>query len=161
MVQLQRSVCLQFVNCFRVRQVTGWGRNQWSSADRMCCRIKQSTDRDEGFLEVKKPKQISNTKASSERSEQVLRSRNLSRWTLLQLIAALLQKVTSTPSSKSLMYKRERKTSFSPIMWIRCAKRTLGWFYPSPSRCKDSWISRTTTGESRENTGHNMAMCMC
>jgi len=38
---------------------------------------KWSTDRDQGFLEVKK--QVNSTKASSIRSEQLLRSENLSR----------------------------------------------------------------------------------
>jgi len=41
---------------------------------------KRSTDRDQGFLEVKK--QIDCTKASSIRSEQLLQSKNLSRLTL-------------------------------------------------------------------------------
>ena len=35
-------------------------------------------------------------------------------------------KATSTPSSKSLIYKKEKKTSSSTIMWHRYAKRTIG-----------------------------------
>jgi len=43
---------------------------------------------------------------------------------------------TSTPSSKSLIYKKEKKTSSSPIMWHRYAKRTIGWLCPFFTRCK-------------------------
>ena len=46
-------------------------------------------------------------------------------------------KATSTPSSKSLMYKKGEKTSCSPIMWHRYAKHTIGWLCPSSSRCKE------------------------
>ena len=38
---------------------------------------------------------------------------------------------------KKLMYKKEKKTSSSPIMWHRYAKRTIGWLCPSSSRCKE------------------------
>jgi len=34
-------------------------------------------------------------------------------------------KATSTPSTKSLMYKKARKTNSSPIRWHRYAKRTI------------------------------------
>jgi len=36
-----------------------------------------------------------------------------------------------------LIYKKEKKTSSSPIMWHRYAKRTIGWLCPSSSRCKE------------------------
>ena len=48
-----------------------------------------------------------------------------------------LLKATSTPSLKSLMYKKERKTDFAPIMWHRYAKHTIEWFFASTSRYSD------------------------
>jgi len=40
-------------------------------------------------------------------------------------------------SSQSLMYETGKRTSYSPIMWHRYAKRTIGWLCPSSSRCKE------------------------
>jgi len=37
----------------------------------------------------------------------------------------------------SLIYKKGKKTSFSPIMWHRYAKRTIISLCPSSSRCKE------------------------
>ena len=51
-------------------------------------------------------------------------------------IADQLLNATSAPSSKSLKYKKERKTISSPIMWHRYAKRTIRWLCPSSSSCK-------------------------
>ena len=45
----------------------------------------------------------------------------------------MLLKASCTPSSKILMYKKEKMTSPSPIMWHRYAKRTIGWLCPSRS----------------------------
>jgi len=42
-------------------------------------------------------------------------------------------RATSTTSSKSSIYKKENKTSSSPIMWNRYAKRTIGWLCASPA----------------------------
>jgi len=80
---------------------------------------------------------MSSTKASSVHSKLLLRSWNLSRLTLWWVTANRWLRATSTPSSKSLMYKKEKKTSFSPIMWHWYAKRTIGWLCPSCSRCKE------------------------
>jgi len=65
--------------------------------------FKLSTDRDEGFLEVKTEKQMSSTKASSVRSKLLLQSGNVNRSTLWWVTVDRLLKATSTPSSKSLM----------------------------------------------------------
>jgi len=89
------------------------------------------------MMHEQEQEQMSSTKASSMRSGQLLRNGNLSRWILLWVTADLFLKATSTPNSKSLMYKKERKTNSSPITWHRYAKRTIGWFCPSTSRCKD------------------------
>jgi len=51
-----------------------------------------------------------------ERSEQLLRSGNLSKLALWWVIADWLLNATSTPSSKSLMYKKDMGTFFSAIM---------------------------------------------
>ena len=48
-----------------------------------------------------------------------------------------LLKVTSTPSSKSLIYKKERTMNSSLIIWHRYAKRTIWWLCPSSRRCKE------------------------
>ena len=104
-----------FVNRF-------WGRRPDGVAINKALKIvyilefKRSTDRDEGFLEVKEQKQMSSTKASSVRSKLLLRSGNLSRLTLWWVTADRWLRATSTPSTKSLMYKKEKKTSSSPIM---------------------------------------------
>jgi len=67
-----------------------------------------------------------------------------------------LLKATSTPSSKSLTYKKEKKTSSSPIMWYRYAKRTIGWLSPSSSRCKD------VRGQPQKDRGRTSGtMCTC
>jgi len=73
----------------------------------------RSTDRDEGFLEVK----------DAEANEQyqsifgaLLRSGNLSRLTLWWVTVDQWLRATSTSSSKSLIYKKEKKTSSSPMM---------------------------------------------
>jgi len=78
--------------------------------------FKRSTDRTRGSYRSKKQKQMSSAKASSVHSVQLLRSGNLSRLTLWWLTADWLLKANSTPSSKSLMYKKEKKTNSSPIM---------------------------------------------
>ena len=100
---------------------------------------------------------MSSTKASSVRSKLLLRSRNLSRLTLWWVTTDQWLRATSTPSSTSLIYKKEKKTSSSPIMWHRYAKRTIGWVCPSSSRCKE------VRGQlQRDHRGRTLGtMCTC
>ena len=99
-----------------------WGRRPDGVAINEALKIvyilefKRSTDRDEGFLEVKdaEANEQHNLKASSVRSKLLLRSGNLSRLFLWWVTADRWLRATSTPSSKSLMYKK--KTSSPPIM---------------------------------------------
>ena len=99
-----------------------WGRRPDGFAINVTLQIeyilksKRSTDRDEEFLEVKEAEANERTKASLVRSKLLLRSGNLSRLTLWWVTADWLLKATCTPSSKSLMYKKEKMTSSSPIM---------------------------------------------
>ena len=79
--------------------------------------LKRSTDRDEGFLEVKDAEANEENKSIvGARSKLLLRSGNLSRLTLWWVTADRWMRATSTPSSKSLIYKKEKKTRSSPIM---------------------------------------------
>jgi len=96
------------------------------------------------------------TKASLVRSKLLLRSGNLSRLTLWWVTADQWLRVTSTPSSKSLMYKKEKKTSSSPILWHRYAKRTIRWLCPSFSKCKEV---RGQLQRDRERTLGTMCTC--
>jgi len=65
-------------------------------------------------------------------------------------------RATSTPSSESLIYKEEKKTSSSPIMWHRYAKRTIGWLCPSSSRYKE------VQGQLQRDQGRTLCtMCTC
>jgi len=99
---------------------------------------------------------MSSTEASSVRSKPLPRSENLSRLALWWVTADRLLKATSTPSSKSLMYKKEKKTSSSPIMWHRYAKRTIRWLCPSSSRCKE------VRGQPQRDRGRKLGtMCTC
>ena len=66
---------------------------------------------------------MSSIKASSVRSKLLLQSGNLSRLILWLITEDRLLKVTSTPCSKSLMYKKEKYTSASPIMWPQAGVR--------------------------------------
>ena len=56
------------------------------------------------------------------------------------------------------MCKKERKTHSSPITWHRYAKRTIGWFCPFSSRCKDLPGHPLAEG-SRVNIGHTVPKC--
>jgi len=99
---------------------------------------------------------MSSTKASSVRSKLLHWSGNLSRLSLWWVIADQWLKATSTPSSKSLIYKKEKKTSSSLIMWHRYAKRTIGWLCPSFSRCKE------VQGQLQRDRGRTLGtMCTC
>jgi len=62
----------------------------------------------------------------------------------------------ATPSSKSLMYKKEKKASSSPITWHRYAKRTIRWLWSPSSRCKE------VRGKPQRNRGRTLGtMCTC
>ena len=78
--------------------------------------FKRSTDRDEGFLEVKEAEANEQHKVSLVRSKLLLWGGKLSRLTLWWVTTDWWLRATSTPSSKSLMYKKGKKTSSSPIM---------------------------------------------
>ena len=78
-----------------------------------------------------------NTRVSLVRSKLLLRSGNLTRLTLWWVTADWWLRAESTPSSKSLIYKKEKKTNSSLIMWHRYTKRTIRWLCPSSSRCKE------------------------
>jgi len=96
---------------------------------------------------------MSNTKASSVRTKLLLQSGNLIRLTLWWVTADRWLRATSTPSSKSLIYKKEKKTRSLLIMWHRYAKRTIRWLCPSNSRCKEVWITiQDAPPESRRQT---------
>jgi len=97
---------------------------------------------------------MSSTKAWSVRSEQLLRSGNLSKLTLWWVTTDLLVKATSTPGSKSLMYKKEKNTKSSPIMWHRYVKLTIRWFRLSTNRCRD-WRGQPQRGFE----GEHLAQC--
>jgi len=99
---------------------------------------------------------MSSTKASLVRSKLLLRSGNMSRLTLWWVTADRWLRATSTPSPKSLIYKKEKKTSSSPIMWHRYAKRTIGWLCPSSSRCNE------VRGQLQRDRGRTLGtVCTC
>ena len=82
--------------------------------------------------------------------------KHLSRLTLWWVTADRSLKATSTPSSKSWMYKKGEKTSSSPITWHRYSKRTIGWLCPSSSRCKE------VRGQPQRDWGRTSgAVCTC
>jgi len=99
---------------------------------------------------------MSSRKASSVRSRLLLQSGNLSRLTLWWVTADRWLRATSTPSSKNLIYKKEKKTSSSPIMWHRYAERTIGWLCISSSRRKE------VRGQLQRDRGRTSGtMCTC
>jgi len=104
-VQLRSSVLLR--KSF-LGPATRWGRNQWGSADRIYFRIWKVDRQGQGVI---KQKQLSSTKASSVRSDQLLQSGNLSRLTLWWATADAfkLLKIICQPSSKSLMSQEGTK----------------------------------------------------
>ena len=101
---------------------------------------------------------MSSTKASSVHLELMLQSGNLSRIILLWITDDRLLKATSTvaPSSRSLKYKKEKKTSTSLIMWHWYMKHTIGRLCPSSSRCKE------LRGQPQRDQGRTSGkMCTC
>jgi len=99
---------------------------------------------------------MSSTISSSVHSKLLFHSGNLSRLTLWWVTTDRWLRATSTPSSKSLMCKKEKKTSSLPIMWHRYAKRTIGWLCPSSSRCKEV---RGQPQRDRERTLGTLCTC--
>ena len=80
--------------------------------------FKQSTDRDEGFLEVKEAE-------ADEQHKSIISALRAAapKWEFEQMNfvvgghgSDVESDSSSTPSSKSLMYKKGKKTSSSPIM---------------------------------------------
>jgi len=117
-----------------------------------------------GSQRWKAQKQMRNTKALSVRSKLLLWSGNLSRLTLWWVTTDWWLRAASTPNSKNLIYKKEKKTRSSSIMKQRYAKRTIRWLCSSSSRCKEVWgqlqrdrgrtLGRMCTGEEIERGTH-------
>jgi len=78
--------------------------------------FKESTDRDVVFLEEKEAEANEQHKSNISAFRQLLRNGNFSRLKLWWVTADRLLKASCTPSSKSLMYKKERRTNSSQIM---------------------------------------------
>jgi len=78
--------------------------------------FKLSTDRDEGFLEVKDAEANEQHKSIIGALKAAAPKWKFEKINLWWVTADRLLKANSTPSSKSLMYKKEKKTSSSPIM---------------------------------------------
>jgi len=56
------------------------------------------------------------------------------------------------------MYRKDRKTNASPIMWHRYVKRTIGWLCPSSSRCKEPEVR----GQLQREWGRTLGtICTC
>jgi len=83
--------------------------------------FKRSTDRDEGFLEVKEAEANEQHKIIIGALRAAAPKWELSRLTLWWVTADQLLKATSTPSSKSLMYKNES------LMYKNKGKKNLRW----------------------------------
>jgi len=104
-----------FVNHF-------WGRRPDGVAINEALKIvnnlefKWSTDRDEGFLEVKDAEANEQHKSIISALKAAAPGGNLTQLILLWVTANLWLRATSTPSSKSLIYKNGKKTSSSLIM---------------------------------------------
>ena len=69
--------------------------------------FKRSTDRDEGFLEMKDAEANEHHKSIIGALKLLLWSRNFSRLTLWWVTADQWLRATSKPSSKSLIYKKD------------------------------------------------------
>ena len=140
-------------------QTTRWGRNQWSSEDRVNfynLNGWQIGTRGHGSKRWKTQKLMSSTKASSVRPKLLLRSGNLRGLTLWWVTADQWLRTTSTPNSKSLIYKKDKKTTSSLIMWHRYAKSTIRWLCPFFSRCKE------VQGQLQRDRGRTFGtMCTC
>ena len=77
--------------------------------------FKRSTDRDEGFREVKETE-------TNEQHKSIIGALKAAapKWEFEQInfvvgYSGPVLRATSTPSSKNLMYRKEKKTSSSPI----------------------------------------------
>ena len=104
-----------FVNRF-------WGRRRDEAAINETLQLvnilefKRSTDRDEGFLEVKEAEVNEQHKSIIGALKAAAPEWEFERLTLWWVTADRWLRATSTPNSKSLIYKKEKKTSSSPIM---------------------------------------------
>ena len=78
--------------------------------------FKRSTDRYEGFLEVKEAEANEQHKSIIGALKDAVPEWEFEQIDLWWVTADRWLRVTSTPSSKSLIYKKEKKTSSSPIM---------------------------------------------
>ena len=108
--------------------------------------FKRSTDRDEGFLEVKEAE-------ANEQHKSIIGALKAAapKWEFEQINFVVGNRGSVVESDfytklKSLMYKKEKKTSSLLFMWRRYAKRTTRWLCPSFSR--ETKIQRRDPGSS-------------
>ena len=82
---------------------------------------KRSTDRDEGLLEMKEAD-------ANEQHKGIIGALKVAvpNWEFEQINFVVGNRGLVVFSSKNLMYKKEKKTSSSPIMCHSYAKRTIG-----------------------------------
>jgi len=123
--------------------------------------FKRWTDRDKGFLEVREPEaneQQQSIIGALRLGEQLLRSGNLSRSTLVWVARICCWKQLQHQARKAWCTRRKKKQTFhrSCDTGIRYAKRTIRWFCPSCSRCKD-W--RGQPQRDRERTIGTICTC--
>jgi len=78
--------------------------------------FKRLTDRDEGFLAVKEAESSEHHKSIISALKAAAPEWEFAQITLWWVTADRWLRATSTPSSKCFMYKKEKKTSSSPIM---------------------------------------------
>jgi len=106
-----------FVNRFWGRRPDGVAINEAVQIVHIL-EFKRSTDKDEGFLEVKPAEANEHWQHKSiiGALRAAARKWEFEQINFVWVTANRLREATSTPSSKSLMYKKERKPSSSPIM---------------------------------------------
>ena len=118
--------------------------------------FKRSTDRDEGFLEVKVAEANEQHKSIIFVLKPAPPKWELSRLTLWWVTADRWLRATSTPSSKSLVYKKEKKDKlFADHVTQVCEahNRVIVSFLQQVQGG-----TRPSTEGSRENIGHNVHM---
>ena len=101
-----------FVNCFWGRQPDGFAINEALQIGYIL-EFKRSTDRDEEFLGAKEAETNQQHKSIIGALKAAALEWEFEQW---WVTADWWLRATSTPSSKSLMYKKEKKTSSSLIM---------------------------------------------
>ena len=97
---------------------------------------------------------MSSTKALSVRSKLLLRSGNLSRLTLWWVTAERWLRATSTPSSKSLMYKKNKKDKLFADRVTQVSEAHNRVIVSFLQQVRGG--TRPTTEGSRENIEHNV-----